>query len=535
MRRVLGLLSLSATLAAIAAAPAGASTVYHGVLGTAAKITRSRSTAAPAATSFPRGARQIPRGTPAWALHVRAPRAAGSRLRAVSAPLLANFNGVSSLDSAVTNFGLEFEPPDQGLCTGNGFVLEMVNSAYTIYRPNGSKVQGPFNVNGPFDEGLKEFTSDPRCRYDQATQKWYATILFLNSSFTAGRIDIAVSQTSDPTGLWNNYEIDTTTGFNGAGCPCFGDQPKLGIDQDNLYVGTEEFSILGSGFFGDQLYAISKADLAAGNATAHFAHFGNLSIGGTNVAIIQPALTTGTPQAEYFLNSLDPNGTFDDRIGVWAMTNRSNIAHGVVPTLSSVIVSSEPYAIPPPAQQMGTDPRLDSGDDRMQQTQFIKGRIYGELDTSLTLPNNPESRAGAAWFEVVPTLSGNVLSSARMLHQGYVALGGNYVIYPALQVTPNGTAVMGATLTGANRFPSTAYATKTASQSQFGPITLAAAGRTNYDPNAGRWGDYSWAIMDPTGTSVWLANEYVPAVSSQTTDGSRNWGTRVLDVPTGTP
>ena len=86
-----------------------------------------------------------------------------------SKTILSNFDGVSSLDSAVTNFGAEFEPPDQGLCVGNGFVVEPVNSAFTIYRPNGSLVSGPLNVNVLFSEGLTEFTSDPRCYFDKAT------------------------------------------------------------------------------------------------------------------------------------------------------------------------------------------------------------------------------------------------------------------------------------------------------------------------------------------------------------------------------
>ena len=39
------------------------------------------------------------------------------------------------------------------------------------------------------------------------------------------------------------------------------------------------------------------------------------------------------------------------------------------------------------------------------------------------------------------------------------------------------------------------------------------------------------AVLDPAGTSAWLATEYMPPRSSQTLDGARNWGTRVLDVP----
>src|SRR5581483_800754 len=77
--------------------------------------------------------------------------------------ILQNFNGVSSLDSENTNFGAEFEPPDQGLCVGNGFVIDAVNSAFTIYHSNGQPILGPLNINVLFAEGLAEFTSDPRC------------------------------------------------------------------------------------------------------------------------------------------------------------------------------------------------------------------------------------------------------------------------------------------------------------------------------------------------------------------------------------
>ena len=87
-----------------------------------------------------------------------------------------------------------------------------------------------------------------------------------------------MSQTSDPTGLWQQYQIDTSN-LGGNGCPCFGDQPRLGMDQNNLYVSTDEFSINGPQFNGGQLYAIAKQDLLAG-ATAHFVHFADLSSGG---------------------------------------------------------------------------------------------------------------------------------------------------------------------------------------------------------------------------------------------------------------
>ena len=541
--RKLGCLCALLTAAALAALPGGAlgatSTVREYTDATTGLATLAPEQLAPAtlgvAARHVMGARRLPHSRSAAAPFTSLPRAASNGLSAnASSPLIANFNGTSSLDSEVTNFGAEFEPPDQGLCAGNGFVVDMVNSAYNVYRANGKLVAGPFNINAPFDEGLTEFTSDPRCYYDAATNTWFATILFISGGGAgdSSHLDIAVNNSGDPTTPWTDYQIDTTDP-NGNGCPCFGDQPRLGIDSQNLYVTDDEFSILGPQFNGTDIYAFSKKDLVALSPTVHFVHFAHLGIAGVFPAAPQPALTTGSSSAEYFLQSLDPNGTSDQRIGLWAMTKTSAVSSGGKPKLSSVVLTSEAYGVPPNAEQRGTTSLLNTGDDRMQQTQFINGSIWGELTTAVTLVGDSTPRAGAAWFRVQPYLSGNMLKGGAVLQQGYVADTGRYFIYPALQVAPNGTAEMVGTLSGPDRYPSAAFTTLAPGASAFGQVRVAAAGTTNYDPNALRWGDYSWAVLDPSGTSFWMATEYVPPKSSQTTDGLTNWGTRVLDVSAG--
>jgi len=246
--------------------------------------------------------------------------------------------------------------------------------------------------------GGKEFTSDPRCWFDPSTQTWFATILFLNDSSTASSLLIAVRHNSDPRGLWTEYSIDTTDP-TGKGCPCFGDQPRIGIDQTNLYVTADEFSILGPQFNGAEMWAIDKSDLVNGVASPHVVNFPHLT---TDIVAPQPALSTGRPDAEYFLSSLDSSGTGDNRIGVWAMTNRDQVGLGGMPDLSSVVINSEGYAIPPPAPQKGAKSKLDSGDDRMQQTQFAGGTVWGELTTAVQPAGDSSVRAGGAWFQVKP-------------------------------------------------------------------------------------------------------------------------------------
>ncbi|HET8841153.1 MAG TPA: hypothetical protein VFN35_06765 [Ktedonobacteraceae bacterium] len=453
--------------------------------------------------------------------------------------LLQNFNGVSSLDSEQTNFGAEFEPPDQGLCVGNGFIVEAVNSAFTIYRTNGKAVLGPLNVNVLFDEGLTQFTSDPRCYFDKATNTWVAVILFIGTdssgNFTSeARTDIAVNHTGDPTKPWTVYHLEASDDGTGDmpshdGCPCLGDQPLIGIDQQNFYISTNEFSILGPEFNGAQIYALSKSQLFGLSHHVHFVHFDNLTIGGDLAASVQPASANSQADAGFFLNSLDPDGTGDHRIGVWALTNREKVANGGIPTLSSVVLNSEAYSIPPAAVQKGDADTIDSGDDRMQQAQFINGSLWGALGTTVTMPSDSTEHAGIAWFQVHPKLSHGLVSGPFIEHQGYVASPGNDVIYPAIQAGLDSTAAMVFTLTGANHFPSAAYAIMRAGHHSFGAITIAANGNGPY-VNGTRWGDYSYAALDPHANRFWLATEYVPPVSSQTTDGEVNWGTRVFAV-----
>jgi hypothetical protein len=542
----IGVTTGATPLTATAAAPRS-SVVVHPVtdVGTASQVLRATTSAARIAGAPQRGVRRPHAMSQAAAARAGvAPTASSTDQNGDQSPsgngssgrLLQRFNGVSSLDSEVTNFGAKFEPPDTALCEGNGFVLEPVNSAYTIYRTNGTPIAGPFNINDLFHRGGLQFTSDPRCYYDPTTNTWFATILFIADDNASSTIDISVNPSGDPTTAWTTYSIDTTDAANTAnGCPCFGDQPRLGIDAFNFYLSTDEFSILGPQFNGAQLYAVAKRDLVGLKSRIHFAHFANPTIDGNQLFAIVPAITNGSADAEYFLNALDLNldGSTVSRIGVWAMTNRDEVGRGEAPTLSSVVIDSEGYAVPPAAIQKGSSHPLDSGDDRMQQTQFINGAIWGELTTALTVPRDSTVRAAAAWFNVKPALAEEELASAAMTRQGYVAVRGNDVIYPALQADQSGNAAMVVTISGAQRFPSAAYALMGSGRSAFGPVTVAAAGTGPYfvrPKQFGRWGDYSWAQLDPATDTFWLAAEYVPPLASQTTDHVRNWGTEVLQV-----
>ena len=412
-----GFTTAAIPLTATAAGAAPSVVIHPATVGIASQVTNTTASSAGQGATQNRGSR--PRSARAAAARLAKTPTAGSAdvtnaARSSSdngsSGLLKHFNGVSSLDSQITNFGAKFEPPDQGLCEGNGFVLEPVNSAYTIYRTNGKAIAGPFNVNDLFHRGGLEFTSDPRCYYDGTTNTWFAIILFIatnpDGSFgNTSAIDISVNPSGDPTTAWTTYRIDTTHPHAPASseCPCFGDQPRIGIDAFNLYLSTDEFSINGSvnAFGGAQLYAVAKQDLVKLKRHIHFAHFDNPTIDGNQLFAIEPAITNGPSDAEYFLNALDLDGTSANQIGVWAMTNRDEVGRGEAPTLSSVVIGSETYGLPPPAVQKGaSSSTLDSGDDR---------RSRNDSHARVCVPKNLEAK------KMIGVLMGNVDKRQRLV------------------------------------------------------------------------------------------------------------------------
>lgn len=493
------------------------------------------------------------------------------------APGFHGFNGLSHVDQRTANGGNQFslEPPDQGLCAGNGFVVETVNDVIQVYNQQGVALTGVEDMNtfwglAPAIDRVNiifgPFVSDPKCYYDRQTQRWFVSELDIDNGTNAGATNrnfnlLAVSLTSDPTQGFATFSYDVTDdGLNGtpnhAGCPCFGDQPLLGADKFGVYQTTNEF---GNSFNGAQIYAISKAQLIAAansagplppviatDASQQLVPFGGLSYS------IQPATSPGGDDwegaengVEYFLSALQFIDTFDNRIAVWAFTNtRSLNSNSPTLTLSFAVLNSETYGQPNPANQKAgefplgtffgeTEGQINTNDDRMNQVVFADGILYGGVNSLLKVKG--AEHQGIAWFGVAPRFDGPTLKG-RVVRQGYVAVAGEDVMFPSLGINSDGNGVIGFTLAGNDFFPSAAY---TDVIEGFGLPFVHVAG-AGQDPDdgftiykaeggngVGRWGDYSAAVAD--GQRIWMANEYIPKACSGLSLPCRtslaNWGT----------
>ena len=473
---------------------------------------------------------------------------AAEALAVTSTNIVTSFQGLTAVDTTNIN-SYTVEPPDQGLCQGAGAVLEQVNLVVQLYDNSGvAQLNSPVSANAFFAEsgGLfpTENVSDPRCYYDAQAKAWFSTVLAY--SFTSAgavaesHVDIAVNPTTDPTSPWTIYRLDTSHA-SVANCPCLADQPLLGVDAHGVFITTNEFSADLTTFNGAQAYAISKAQLLALSASPHVVGYTSLTNGGVMAASLQPAVTPGAAPAEYFMDSLDPNGTVDNRVGVWALTNEAVLDTGGIPTLSGVVIRSEGYGLPPQVIQRGSTATLNPDDDRMQQVQNVGGTLWASLDTVIKPSGDTTNRAGAAWFKVTPALGSGtipVITGAALASQGYVALSGNYLTYPAIAVNGQGNAAMALSLSGPRLYPSVAYATGP----NFSILKGVAIGPA---PSSGftcvapygppcRWGDYAAAVWSgdtgPRGArlpQLWLATEYTAA---PTAGIQANWATRVFAV-----
>ena len=498
-----------------------------------------------------------------------------------SNPVLdAHFQGLNFHDQRFANGGNQFsvEPPDQGLCAGNGFVLETVNDVLQVYDTAGNAL-----LNGGQAVDLNTFygyppaivrsgpnagqrgpsITDPSCLYDQAIGRFVHVALTLDhvdstATLTGNNhLDIAVSDTGNPTGTWTIYKLPVqnngTQGTPDHHCNngfCLGDYPHLGADANGIYLTTNEFAFFGPGFFyGAQIYGIGNSVLTGGSGSVVL--FNTLGAGPDGAGFtVWPAQTPGNQfdpdngGTEFFLSSdaVFSNSGTSNSILLWTMLNTSSLnSASPAPTLGVSTLAVDTYAVPPRAKQPAGDRplseciadtvifptcntavagvashnnatfgppngALNANDSRMQQVAYANGLVWGSLDTAVNVGG--QNRAGIAYYVISP-------NSKKIVLQGQAGIANTDLTYPAVGVTQSGRGVIAFTLTGDNDYPSAALAGLDA-KGGMGDVQVAAAGAGPWDgftsyvifgSGRPRWGDFGGAAVD--GNDIWVASEYV--------------------------
>ncbi|MEP7113252.1 MAG: hypothetical protein ABI862_08305 [Ilumatobacteraceae bacterium] len=373
-----------------------------------------------------------------------APRVRGAGVRAAGDEISVTFAGLNHRQNRLANGGNQFslEPPDQALCVGPSHVLEAVNDVLRVYTKDGLPASPVISLNEFFGYTpainrttgeFGAFATDPICHFDADSGRFFFVMLTLDQDPVLGqftgknRLDIAVSNTDDPTGTWTRYKLpvqdDGTEGTPDHNCDpevtpppgmtnpsaCIGDFPHIGTDKYGVYLTTNEYSFFsdgsngGAGYTGSQIYALSKAQLVAGAPSPTMVQFESPVLGPFKSFTVWPAISPvgkaslESGGTEFFLSSTLGDGSetgnnapSENRIGVWAITNTSSI-DSATPNLrlSNKLIKADTYTFPPKAtQKVGPSPLRDCLNDT--QDTFGPGVPCGLAVFGLPPANPPE-------------------------------------------------------------------------------------------------------------------------------------------------
>jgi hypothetical protein len=335
-------------------------------------------------------------------------------------------------------------------------------------------------------------------------------------------LDLAVSQTSNPTGGWNIYKIDVTNdGTNTGGSnpgPYLGDYPHIGADANGFYITTNAYPWCCNGFSGAQVYAFSKAQMAAGAASVSMQHIDTSGMvnAPSDAGPTQPGFTVWPAQSpgtgsfntdnggtEYFLSSnaadeathpkAGTGGNYvSNQIVLWTLTNTASL-NTATPSvsLSNKLLGVHTYALPPKQKQPGSSsapgeavPQGHCINDTTTPTIAGVGcwrLLFGAEPAHNEVISRPDSNDtrmqqvmyanGKVWGALDTAINPDggpqragiawyivKPDAGKVALDGYLGATGQDFTYPAVGVTPSGRGIIAFTATGDAMNPSAAYA-----------------------------------------------------------------------------
>jgi len=409
-------------------------------------------------------------------------------------------------------------PPDTIHAVGPRDVVEATNSGYAIWSKTGALRRGYTTFETLFAPvipgGWGGFTFDPRLAYEPNYNRFVMLVLGLDTTAQVSYVFVAVSQGTDPNGLWWLYRFQDT--FN---LDAWIDYSGLGVDAHGLYFTGNEFYWAG-GFKHAIIWSVSPAIYSGGVASGWL--FWNLQWPDTSLAFaVQPAIAhsnTGDG-ATFFVNDQWSSG---NTVCLWKLTGpRDNN-----PVLTRAAIGTGAYyMIGQNVDQPGSATHIDGGDARVMDAVYAQRRVYLTFTSANQLVGPTDSR-----FVVVKL---DVDANTNVWEAAYGSGAGVFYYYPAITLldpastNPRLAVGMSWTLPASTIYASTAlkvYANHPTDWS--GAFLWLDVGQAAYvaldGSSRNRWGDYSGNEYDWSCNSFWTALEYAGTANSWRTRLARH-------------
>ncbi|UCF65205.1 MAG: hypothetical protein JSW33_05060, partial [bacterium] len=361
-------------------------------------------------------------------------------------------------------------PPDPHIAAGPNHLVIVDNGRFIIFDKQGNRVKEIYAHVwfGTLVPGSSPF--DCQIFYDHFAHRWVQEWLIFNTTTSTSYWLISVSDDDNPVGYWRNYAFPCH--MNGSvNVANWGDYPKIGYDQQALYISARQLNFTSNYFYYSKLRIISKSQLYDFNSTLiEFRDFWDFRVPGDSALIIDgpliPAVHYDSTETAYLV--VDSPYSTSNFITLWQISD---------PLGNNPIVSADNIPItasltPPNATQQGGSTLI-----------FSDRRRY----------RNAVVRNGCLWTaNSVAGGSGNQYAFLHYLRLDLTALSviediafgtdGSHYIYPAVSVDEDENLFLAFTRSGNLEHASAAFTGRRASDpAGLSPSSLLKAGEAYYD------------------------------------------------------
>ncbi|HUO71073.1 MAG TPA: hypothetical protein VMU39_09870 [Solirubrobacteraceae bacterium] len=438
-------------------------------------------------------------------------------------------SGPQLLQSSLNQPGLDAgesggaTPPDTTGAIGPDDYVEMVNSEVAVYA-RGSLGAPVAQVAENTFVGTGDGTCDGQIQWDQQAQRWLYVVLDCGATAGQQGLYFGWSRTADPTSLPSTGSSGNWCRFQYASGSTLEDYPKLGHDDTQILIGTNEYNQDGSGSYQDS-HVLVFAKPAPGDescqdpgaptiiSTGFTPVPANIADGSANGYVVS---ASGSPAVNLY--TIHPDASF-----------------------ATTPVTVSPYALPANVPQPGTTDVIDSSDARLTQAVAVTDPSTAQegIWTQHTVAGAGGGPSVVRWYELTPGQTAPTQAGTISGPNGTYAFNG------AVSPTSDGR--------GAVVFYNSADDTHVVdlraeyrvagmpSSQTTGDLQLAQSAYTDvdfscvspYGPPC-RWGDYAGASPDPTNRGlVWGTGE----LTTIAPDGSSNaqWGSQNVAISTSPP
>jgi hypothetical protein len=422
----------------------------------------------------------------------------------------------------------EFDASDASGAVGLEHYLQVVNMAIAVYDKSGNRLVGPIGTktfweNQP-DCGGNQFWTDSVVRFDRYANRW---VISRPGVLPYGQdLCLAVSQTSDPLGRYDQYAFQVNNVANGL-YGFFNDYPKIAVFSDAYYATADPNKIFSG--LGNTISAFDRSAMLTGNPTPQFVTFfvpaprNPLQITHSHMlaADLDGRRLPPNDSPEYVVQVQDSNFGFPaGRLQVYEFH-----VNWLFPLLSTLVPTTS--LVPHPfnsnacqnqscIEQPGVNNKLDSLSYgyMMQRLTYRNFGVYQTLlfNHTVAADGDPlQSHAGIRWYELRMRTRRQTRGPWKIYQQGTYAPDANDRWLGSMAMDEVGNIAIGFSVSGSSVFPSIHYAGRRPTD----PLGTLPSGDISLIDGSGVqlqqpwYGDYSQMTIDPSDDcTFWYTGSY---------------------------